>query len=186
MNATMTKLTDQATAVARLKQVGAALADAVSAADDAMDALRGEIISQRPVGLLTVEQMGEAVGRDRNYIDSTWSAFGETVSGKQTRALRTADEYLSAEDYLSAQEEAVKRLAKLSQQQRLTAAAVVTTRAERDRTVAMVYQAKILGPSAIASAVGVDRNHVGRIARRQGVKPVHRKHSRNQYSDNLA
>lgn len=182
MNATMTKVTDQRTAVTQLNHVRDALAAAVEKADLAMDELRDEIIRLRPLGLLSVERMGEAVGRDRNYIDSTWSTFGETVTGKQTRVELHPEAYPSQDDYDKACNAARDRLTKFSQRQKVTAAAVIAARAERDRVVAMVYQSKILGPSAIAAEVGVDRNHVGRIARRRGVKPVHRTKSRNQYS----
>jgi hypothetical protein len=120
--------------------------------------------------------MAAAIGRDRNYVDSIWSAHGETTKGKQTRvpvaentdakAARTAYELLagSAND--------LKR----------AAAAVTKARSERDRVVAEVYRSKLIGPSDIAKAVEVDRNHVLRIARKAGVKPVHRTSSKNQYT----
>lgn len=152
------------------------LAEAVSMYEAASNTLRDLIVSTRPKGLLTVDEMGEAVGRDRNYIDSVWSAHGETVKGKQTRVPVTAE----------ANPEAARcvwdALAEAAANVQRTAHMVETTRAARDRTVAMVYASKVLGPTAIASAVGIDRNHVLRIARRAGVPPMHRRNSRNQYT----
>ena len=176
MNATMIELTDQVTAVAALRQVREALDDAVASSEAAIDALRETIVRVRPTGVLSVDAMAAAIGRDHNYIDSTWSAFGDTTTGKQTRVSsgRSLDEKLVAETKAA--------LAGANKAQAEAAKAVKTARAERDRTVAMVYASKILGPSAIAAAVNVDRNHVLRIARKAGVQPMHREASRNQYS----
>lgn len=175
MNATMTaEVTDQATALSALNKVRDDLANALSAADTAMDTLRIEIRSIRPKGVLTVDEMAEAIGHDRNYVDSVWSSSGETAEGRQTRVKRTG----SATEATKA----IETLASASRAQRVTAAAVPVARAERNRVVAMVYASRILGPSAIAAAVDVDRNHVLRIARKAGVTPQHRTGSRNQHS----
>lgn len=168
---------DQATAYNSLGQARNALEKAVTASDSAMDKLRDLIVKMRPTGVLTVDEMSAAIGRpDRNYIDSVWSAFGTTTTGKQTRvAVSSASEADKAA--------ATAALAAANKAQLKAADDVKTARAERDRIVAMVYASRILGPSAIADAVYVDRNHVLRIARKAGVAPAHRPASRNQYSD---
>lgn len=169
-------VTDQATATAALNKVRDALAKAVTDADTCMNELRAGVIAERPRGVLTVAEMAEAIGRDRNAVDTWYSHSGATVKGKQTRV--SAD---VTEDERAA---AIQRLADLAKRQRGTATTVQVMRAERDRVVAMVYSSKILGPSAIAAAVDVDRNHVLRIARKLNVDPVWRTDGnvRNQYS----
>lgn len=176
MNAT---IVDQATAITSLRAVRDQLTVAVNLADDAMDNLRDMIVLVRPSGLLTVDEIATAIERDRNYVDSVWSNFGETSRGKQTRvAAADVDE--------TDVQTAAHNLREAAARQRVTAGAVTIARAERDRTVAMVYASKLLGPTAIANEVQVDRNHVLRLARRAGIAPAHRQGSRNQYSDNVA
>lgn len=170
-----TNIIDQATARLALRTARDNLAAAVTFAEDAMDVLRDAIVRVRPSGRLTVDQMAEAIGRDRNYVDSVWSNFGGVIRGKQTR-VSAAD--ANESDALNA----VETLASAAAKQRGAAKDVTVARAERDRTVALVYASKLLGPSTIAAEVLVDRNHVLRIARRAGVAPAHRKESRNQYS----
>jgi hypothetical protein len=131
-----------------------------------MKTLRATIVAVRPTGVITVDEMAEAIGRDRNYIDSVWSTHGDTTKGKQTRV--AAD--VSDDERVRA----VQRLADAAGAQRGTAGTVNVMRAERDRVVAMVYASKIMGPSAIAAAVDIDRNHVLRIARKSKVAPVWR------------
>lgn len=171
MNATTTvakdeNVTDQATAKAALNRVRDNLAKATGNASDTMTTLRDTIVKVRPTGIITVDEMAEAIGRDRNYVDSVWSTHGATKKGKQTRVAAdvTEDEQLAA----------VRQLADVAGNQRGAAGTVNVMRAERDRVVAIVYASKILGPSAIAAEVGIDRNHVLRIARKAGVAPVHR------------
>lgn len=171
MNATTTvvkpeNITDQATATAALVKVRDDLAKATGNATDTMAALRTTIVATRPTGVLTVDEMAEAIGRDRNYVDSVWSSHGDTTKGKQTRvAADVTDEQRVT---------AIQTLADAAGSQRGAAGTVNVMRAERDRVVAMVYASKILGPSAIAAVVDIDRNHVLRIARKAGVLPVHR------------
>jgi hypothetical protein len=120
--------------------------------------------------------MAEAVGRDRNYIDSVWSSLGDTTRGKQTRVAVTA------EADASAAREAYDNLHVAADSQRRAAGFVKVARAERDRILVLVYSSKLLGPSAISAAVGVDRNHVLRTARKAGIAPVHRVGTKNQYT----
>jgi len=152
---------------------------AVNRSTRLMAVLRGTIVHIRPTGLLTVDQMGEAIGRDRNYVDSIWSDFGDTQRDEDGRVRQTRV-YADATDADRA--DATVRLSGAAKAQRNAAADEKTAREERDRVVALVYASRILGPSAIAAAVGVDRNHVLRIARKRGVQPMHRDGSRNQYS----
>lgn len=174
MNATTTvaktdeNITDQATAKAALNRVRDNLAKATGNATDMMTALRDAIVKVRPLGVLTVDEMADAIDRDRNYVDSVWSAHGETKQGKQTRVAVVEDVDPGYRD------RSFRYLADAAGNQRGTAGTVNVMRAERDRVVAMVYASKILGPSAIAAEVGIDRNHVLRIARKAGVAPVHR------------
>lgn len=167
---------DQNTAASSLRTVRDNLANALEAAEAAMTALRDQIVLIRPTGLLTVDEMAEAIGHDRNYVDSIWSARGETQKGRQTRVtpVQGADE--------TDRQTAAWNLDKAAQRQRATAEAAKTARAERNRVVALVYASKLLGPSAIATEAAVDRNHVLRLARKAGVAPMHRQGSRNQYS----
>jgi hypothetical protein len=171
MNATTVEntITDQATATAALHKVRDDLAKATSNATNTMKTLRDTIVRVRPSGLLTVDQMAEAVGRDRNYVDSVWSSHGDTTKGKQTRVAAVA-----AEDENASSLPTYRELADAAGNQRGTASTVNVMRAERDRVVAMVYASKILGPSAIAAAVDIDRNHVLRIARKAKVAPAWR------------
>lgn len=159
-------ITDVATATAALNKVRDNLAKATGNATDTMKTLRTTIVAVRPTGVITVDEMAEAIGRDRNYIDSVWSTHGDTTKGKQTRVVADVSD--------DERVRAVQRLADAAGAQRGTAGTVNVMRAERDRVVAMVYASKIMGPSAIAAAVDIDRNHVLRIARKSKVAPVWR------------
>lgn len=170
-----TNIIDESTAAQALRTARDHLAKVQTRGDDAMTQLRDALVRLRPSGLLSVEEMAAAIGRDRNYVDSVWSNFGETNKGKQTRIVVVDADQASAAS-------ALKNLTTVAGAQRSAAENVKTARAERDRVVAMVYASKLLGPTAIATEVQVDRNHVLRIARRAGVAPAHRMVSRNQYS----
>lgn len=170
-----TKIIDESTAAQALHVVRDSLVQAQNRGYSATDNLRDTLVRLRPSGLLSVEEMALAIGRDRNYVDSVWSHFGETNKGKQTRIVVVDVDQASATAALNSLKAAAGA-------QRKTAEDVKTARAERDRVVAMVYASKLLGPTAIATEVKIDRNHVLRIARRAGVAPAHRTVSRNQYS----
>lgn len=159
-------ITDVATATAALNKIRDDLSKAVITAAEASANLRETVVDVRPKGTLTVAEMAEAVGRDRNFIDSVWSAHGDTVKGKQTRVTADVKE--------EQQDAAFRQLADAARDQRGTAATVHVLRAERDRTVALVYASKIMGPSVIAGEVGIDRNSVLRTARKAGVAPAWR------------
>lgn len=159
-------ITDVATATAALNRVRDNLTRATDNATERTTALREAIVLHRPMGILTVAEMADAIDRDRNYVDSVWSSYGETTKGKQTRVARDVAD--------GAKDNARQLLADAARNQRGTAGTVNVLRAERDRVVALVYASKILGPSAIAAAVDVDRNHVLRIARKSKVAPVWR------------
>ena len=174
---TSAQLTDQATATAALITVRHDLNVSVDNLCDRTDGLRDLVVSTRPKGLLTVDEMATAVGRDRNYIDSIWSANGDTTKGKQTRVQIDITPGVGEAARL-----AYETLADAANALKRAASMVSTARAERDRVVALVYASKLLGPSAIAATVQVDRNHVLRIARKAGVPPVHRVSSKNQYT----
>lgn len=175
MSKTVETTPEAAEAASKLRAKRYELANAVADASEATELLRRGIIEIRPSGLLTVDEMTEAVDRDRNYVDSVWSTFGATEKGKQTRVPVDGSDPTEAR-------EAYDKLHRLADEQRRTAGVEKRVRAERDALVAGIYKAKTLGPSAIAAAVGVDRNHVLRIARKAGVKPQHRKIARNQYT----
>lgn len=157
-----------------LNTVRDALKGAVDGNRAATAAVREQIVKLRPLGLLTVAELAEAVGKDRNYVDSVWSAHGDTVKGRQTRVAVDADGSAARAAYI--------HLSGLASAQRSATATESAARAERDRAVVIAYNSRILGPSAIASEVGIDRNHVLRIARRNGVGPKHRTNSSNQYT----
>lgn len=176
-----TVIIDQATATAALQNARRKLSAAITYADAAMSELRNAIIMIRPSGVLTVEQMAEAIGKDRNYVDSVWSNFGSTQQDPETGRVRQTRVPTGHAD-AAAVAGAKKMLKDAERFQHTSAGKIDTARAERDRVVALVYASKLLGPSAIAVEVEVDRNHVLRIARRAGVAPVHRQGSRNQYS----
>lgn len=170
------EITDESTAESALIRARDALKEAGESAAQAMAALRAVVVDERPRGILTVGEIAEAIGRDRNAVDTWYSDAGHTVKGKQTR--------VSADATDADRERSVTRLAAAAAEQRRTASAAVAARAERDRLIVLVYSSKLLGPSAIAGAVDVDRNHVLRIARKHGVKPAWRSGEsvRNQYS----
>lgn len=168
------RIADEATAVRGLNDVRDKLAAAITRSDNAMGTLREKIVSVRTKALLTVAEMAEAVGKDRNYVDSVWSTYGETKVGKQTRVQVQADG--------AAARAAYEDLGKAAGNQRARAEDEKTARAERNALIVLVYASGILGPSQIGREVGVDRNHVLRVARTAGVKPVHRTASRNQYT----
>ena len=170
-----TNIADQATATTALRKVRDDLAKAIDRADDTTGALRAAIVTARPAGILTVDQIADAIGRDRNFVDTTWSDYGQSTRNKQTRvAIQDVDDATHAA--------AVKTLSDAAWDHRRAHNDVNTLRAERDRVVAMVYASKLLGPSAISREVGIDRNHVLRVARKAGVAPMHRTNSKNQYS----
>lgn len=166
---------EQEAAQASLRRVRDELLTTVADSAEAASVLRTMIVTMRPQGILSVDEMGAAVGRDRNYIDSVWSQHGATTTGRQTRITM-----IGAPD--EQREAAMRSLAVADKLVRKAAETEKTARAERDRVVAMVYASKILGPSAIAAAAAIDRNHVLRLARKAGVAPMHRAASRNQYS----
>lgn len=169
-------ITDQATTVAALNKVREGLLHAIDHKTKTAEHLRGLIVQIRPAGVLTVDEMAESVGRDRNYIDSIWSSYGESVTGKQTRVTVVASD--------DEREAAALSLTDAARDARLAAGEVVRLRAERIRLVTMAYGSKILGPSAIAAESGMDRNHVLRAARKAGLTPAWRAEgtSRNQYT----
>lgn len=175
MDSTTTpSITDQDTAAAALRKSRDDLAKAIDNADSWMKDFRDTIVTVRPQGILTVDEMAEAIGKDRNYVDTVWSDHGDAAKGKQTRVHVDAPE--------GAKVNAIQLLADSARKAYGTASTVGVLRAERDRVVALVYASKILGPSAIAREVGVDRNHVLRIARKAGIQPQHRTNIKNQHT----
>lgn len=169
-------ITDKATAAAALNRSHKDLARAIDTLNARTGVLRDLIVRIRPAGTLTVDEMAEAVGRTRNYIDSIWSSYGGSVKGKQTRVpVRSSDE---------TRESAVDSLSGASAAVLLATDDVARLRAERVRLVALVYGSKVLGPSAIAAESGIDRNHVLRTARKAGLTPAWRAAgtSRNQHT----
>lgn len=167
-------IVDQETAAKALREAQAKLGAAIETARDGVSGLAAAIVKARPAGVLTVDEIGEAVGRDRNFVDTVWSQNGDSTRHAQTRVeVSATDEERAA---------AVQQLADAAARYRSTKAAVPVARAERDRVVVMVYASKLLGPSAIAREVGIDRNSVLRTARKAGVKPQHRQNIRNQFS----
>lgn len=175
--ATIAEINDQDTATRALNAARDTLDAQYAAYMFAGTHLRKLILDVRPQGILTVGEMAEAVGRDRNYIDSVWSSHGDTTKGKQTRVTVTAEA-----DAVAARA-AYDSLHLAADTQRKLAGSVKLARAERDRLVVMVYSSKLLGPSAISAAVGIDRNHVLRTARKAGIAPVHRIGTKNQYTN---
>jgi hypothetical protein len=170
---------DEATARVVLARARDQLETARENASAALADLRNRIVRLRPTGLVTVNEMAEVIGRDRNYVDSVWSTYGETTEGRQTRVAAVPEDDTDAQ---GAKVGALADLRYLVDVSRNADKRESTVRSERDRLIAMVYAAKMLGPTAIAALVKVDRNHVLRIARRQGVAPVHRQGARNQYT----
>jgi hypothetical protein len=170
------ELIDEATARRRLNKHRDDLAVAVKNLSDRTDDLVNKVMSARPSGLLTVNEIAEAIGRPRSYVDTLWSAFGETTKGKQTRVVIDNPDPDKARWMYESLADAAASLKR-------AAALVAEVRAVRDRTITLSYSSKLLGPSAIAAEVGIDRNHVLRIARRAGVPPVHRVGAKNQYTN---
>lgn len=173
-------ITDVATANASLNKVRNDLTLAVAKATEATAALRAEVVYIRPTGRLTVNQMANAVGRDRDYIDGIWSQYGGSAKASTQRDTGAADmdTAASTDEY--------RRLAEAAHRQMGTANTASLMRAERDRVITMVYASKLIGPHHIAAAVGVDRNHVLRIVRKAGIDPQYRPGTKNQHNTEAA
>lgn len=177
MNA-VTVTMNEATARTALREARDRRIKAKAKMDDATQSLRDLVVDVRPQGLLTVGEMATAIGRDRNFVDSVWSAHGGTVKGSQTRVpVVTANE-----DDSATARRLYDQLANAAKKHRKAVDEYDTAVAERNRLVVLIYQSRIIGPSPIGVEVGIDRNHVLRIARNAGVKAVHRTGSRNQYT----
>lgn len=129
----------------------------------------------RSTGKVSVNEMAETMDRARNYVDSVWS-----ISSRAGKVIDPEDFGLSpyADEY-----ELKSKLNQYSNMQRAHFQELRAIRKERDQAVVMVYASRVLGPSDIARHVGIDRNHVGRLARSAGVSPQHRWNIKNQYSD---
>lgn len=170
---------DEATAKAALIKTRDDLAAAITRKDDATDALVDTLVRVRPLGILTVDEMAEAIERERNYVDSIWSTYGTGQKGKQTRVplLAVNDESRAA---------ARTALKDAAAAERAAVNDVKTARAERNLAVARAYGAAIkgFGPSPIAAAADIDRNHVLRLSRKAGLTPAWRKPgtARNQHT----
>lgn len=171
---------DQATSATYLNKVRDDLVRAEKTAATVVDEMRAALIDCRPRGLLTVGEMAEAIGRPRNYVDRVWSAHHqpEIRNGVAVQTRVPVAENVNAIEA----RRVYNRLKALGAADQRASAELNRARSERNQAVAIVYGAGILGPSAIAREVGIDRNHVLRIARRLGVDPVHRTRIRNQYS----
>lgn len=177
---TDTNVIDAATAESVLIKDRDDLAVAKNRTSAATSYLNALVVEIRPAGILDVGEMAEAVGRDRNFIDTVWSNRNDKpATGKQTR-VPLAD----VSD--ATRKAAVESLADAAGKLRSAVDAETVAREIRNRNVALVYGAAIngFGPSAIARAANIDRNHVGRIARDAKIASVWRKPgtSRNQWT----
>lgn len=172
------EIIDQATAQATLYSLGSDLSRADDLYHEATDDLREAILDIRPTGVVSVPQMASAIGKQRNYIDTLWSGSGRTVRDDDGRVVQTR---LGIEPGELA-EQMLDRLEALSDRQIKRHANARVIRARRDQAVVVVYTSKILGPTAIAAHLGIDRNHVLRIVRKAGVSPAHRTNIRNQHT----
>jgi len=167
----------KAHAIEGIKNSVASLNNANQVMSGALNALRDTVVRERTAGVLTVAQIAKAIGRDRNAVDAMWSAYGRTVKGKQTRV---QVQPLGADDTLFAAK--YTELELLADDHREAVNVVKDARARRDLMIAHVYEAKLLGPSAIADLACIDRNHVLRLVRKAGIAPAHRANPRNQYT----
>jgi hypothetical protein len=161
-------------AVKTLGRLADDLADAVKESEKTTDDLYDLITYLRTDDLVPVADMAEAMGRDRNYIDSTWSdsqAHGDSAD--------PAWFGLTGDD---SPETLLAKLAEISEAQLAAKERVTTLRNARNALVAQVYASRLMGPVAIAKEIGVKCNQVLRIVKKQGVAPVHRTKIRNQYS----
>lgn len=173
-NTTTATLTDADQARSRLVFVREDLRSAVDRRTAATDKLWTLIVQIRPSGKLSVDKIAEAVRRNRHFVDSVWSARGETTKGKQTRVPVTGTEAEAAEAFDTLRNAADELAAAQAEADNLTKT--------RNAVVAEVYASKALGPNEISRVVGIDRNHVGRICRTAGIPPLHRADVRNQYT----
>jgi len=159
-----------------LQQLNTELLKARTDSEDATADFHDLITYVHHTNLLMVTEMAKAIGRDRNYIDSAWSysqRTGRTAEIKPSWFNLTGEE---TEEQLYAALEAGARAHRQSLED------VKKARQTRDAAVCTVYASKVLGPSAIARAAGIDRNHVLRIVKKAGIAPAHRRNIRNQYS----
>lgn len=160
---------------ADLRYLASQLGLAVKTLSEVSEALRTAIVRIRPLGLLTVGEMAEAVGRDRAYIDSVWSEYGDTVQGKQTRIAVAADPDGPLPTVYG-------ELSELSDLQYRALACSVNLRTARNEMICDLYVSKTLRVVDLAVAAGIDRNHIGRILRAAGVGPMYRSNNRNQHT----
>ena len=171
---------DEGTAKAALSSVRVRLEAADHQYHETTEDLRQNIVQIRPLGLVTVPQMAAAIGKSRNYIDTVWSASGNIKRTEDGSVIRTR---ISVDGTGPDTAEGVLAGLKMiadAQRRALKYAGVV--RSERDSVIIMTYTSKILGPTSIASYLGIDRNHVLRIVRSAGVTPAHRTNIKNQHT----
>lgn len=174
------KLRDEETATAVLRKTRDELAAAAERLAGTTEALRDKLIELRPLGVLTVGEMAEAIGRDRNYVDTVWSLYRGPGRADRLPRAREVEDVRDPAAALKARDD-LKAVA--DRHARATRDAVQARQA-RNQAVASAYVAfgHDFGPSRIAREAGIDRNHVLRIARRAGMPAVHRRNIKNQYS----
>lgn len=172
---TSDELTAQEEALVRLDMAASKLARARDHVSETLADMRNAVIDARTAGVLTVAQIAAAIGRERNVVDAIWASTGRTVKGRQTRVD-------VSESDASERGSAIDRLHALASVHKEAVETAELARGERDRQIQVAYAAKTLGPSAIARATGIDRNHVLRLVRKAGVGPAHRTNIKNQYT----
>lgn len=154
--------------------LGRTLQDAHKASQGSTDDLHDLITYVAGTRKVAVTEMATAIGRARNYVDSVVSASNRMRRVPHPAWFKmTGDE--SGEQLLSALSAARVRQAFFQNR-------IKEARAARDAAVVEAYASKVLGPTRIAEAVGIDRNHVLRLRAKAGIAPQHRTNIRNQYS----
>lgn len=167
-----TKFADAASAHAELSSARRSLELAESAFRGATSGLRDAILDVRRARVLTVNEVAEAIGRKRSYVDNVWHVHGgEFYPGDPATSTDEIARDRSRAALTDAADAQVTAMNELS-----------SARDHRDRLVATTYASKVLGPSRIAETAGIDRNHVLRLARRAGIGPMHRTNIANQYT----
>lgn len=170
-----TQAVDESTVAASLNKARDSLNAAVAMYMKSRDELHATIIQVRRDGVMCVNEMAQVLGESRNYVDRIWST-------RPDRACVETEAYRYSVNDVEGNRKALVALTEAKAEHRRNANILSAARAERNRQVVMAYTSKVLGPSSIAAESGVDRNHVLRIARRNGVGPVHRTEPRNQYT----
>lgn len=163
-------------AMERLRAVGSNMETAKAAFNTATDDLLDLVTWVRSLDRLPVNEMARVLRRERNYVDSTWSDARASGRDKEVDGswFGLSEDSSDAQLLAALAAYGVVQSSALDQRDKAQAA--------RNKAVCEVYRSKDLGPTAIGAEVGMTCNHVLRVVRRSGIRPLHRTNIRNQHT----